>query len=342
MMPRLTRRRALGVAVLAMPAVWRDARADAAIRLRCSLDTAPSHGRNKSLADYLQKLDAASEGRIKTELFQSGQLFSDLDVSKALIQGQVEMACPGTWTMTGFIPDCDLFQLPALYGQPFAVTHKVVDGRAGAMVNGEIDTRLRGHVLGPWLDLGYQNWYTASHKLTQYDELRGLKIRNSGGAGQAWRARFFGAIPNTTAWPNVPLALSQGTFDGLVSTDESVASAQLWEAGVKYALADHQFIGEYIPIVANGFWAGLAPDLQKLMTDLWAANIPTYRANMQADQDAAREKLIAHGVTYTAPTADQIAAERKKMMADQDKVAHEIKVSPEMVRLVSEDVGAAA
>ena len=343
MMPRLTRRRALGAAMLAMPALLRSARADAAIRLRCSLDTAPSHGRNKSIAAYLQKLEAASNGRIKTEFFQSGQLFSDLDVTKALIQGQVEMACPGTWTMTGFIPDCDLFQLPALYGQPFDVTHKVVDGRAGAMVNGEIDKRLKSHVLGPWLDLGYQNWYTSSsHKLTQYDDLKGLKIRNSGGAGQAWRARFFGAIPNTTAWPNVPLALSQGTFDGLVSTDESVASAQLWEAGVKYVLADHQFIGEYIPILANSFWSGLPADLQKLMTELWAENIPTYRANMQADQDAAREKLIAHGVTYTVPPADLVTAERKKMMAEQDKVAREIKVSPEIVRLVGEDVGAAA
>ena len=63
---------------------------------------------------------------------------------------------------------------------------------------------------------------------------------------------------------------------------------------------------------------------------------------MQADQDAAREKLIAHGVTYTVPPADQVAAERKKMLAEQDKVAREIKVSPDMVRLVSEDVGTAA
>ena len=342
MTSRLIRRRALGAALLAAPALWRAARAEAPIRLRCSLDTAPSHGRNKSLADYLQKLEAASGARIKTELFQSGQLFSDLDVTKGLIQGQVEMACPGTWTLTGFIPDCDMFQLPALYGQPFEIAHKVVDGRAGAMVNGEIEKRLQSRVLGPWLDLGYQNWYSAAHKLTEYGDLKGMKIRNSGGAGQAWRARFFGAIPNTTAWPNVPLALSQGTFDGLMSTDESVASAQLWEAGVKYVLADHAFIGEYIPLVATRFWTTLPPDLQKVMTDLWAENIPTYRANMQADQDAARGKLIAHGVTYTVPPADQVAAMRKQMMLDQDKVAREIKISPEIVRLVAEDVGTAA
>jgi C4-dicarboxylate-binding protein DctP len=342
MTSRLIRRRALGAALLAAPALLRAARAEAPIRLRCSLDTAPSHGRNKSLADYLQKLEATSGGRIKTELFQSGQLFSDLDVTKGLIQGQVEMACPGTWTLTGFIPDCDMFQLPALYGQPFEIAHKVVDGRAGAMVNGEIEKRLQSRVLGPWLDLGYQNWYSAAHKLTEYGDLKGLKIRNSGGAGVAWRTRFFGAIPNTTAWPNVPLALSQGTFDGLISTDESVASSKLWEAGVKYAFADHQFIGEYIPLVATRFWTTLPADLQKLMSDLWAANIVSYRGEMAADQEAARQALIAHGVTYTVPPAAEVTAERGTMLPDQDRVAREIKISPEIVRLVAEDVGAAA
>ena len=42
-----------------------------------------------------------------------------------------------------------------------------------------------------------------------------MKMRSPGGAGISWRIQFWGAIPNTTAWPNVPLALSQGTFDGL-------------------------------------------------------------------------------------------------------------------------------
>ena len=113
------------------------------LRLRCSLDTAPTHGRNVSLGDYLKKLEAASNGAIKTELFSSGSLFADLDVTKALVQGQVEMACPGSWTITGFIPDADLFQLPPLYGQPLEITHKVIDGRVGAKVGESINTRLR-------------------------------------------------------------------------------------------------------------------------------------------------------------------------------------------------------
>jgi C4-dicarboxylate-binding protein DctP len=335
-------RRAFGIASMAALAM-RGRGATAAgesVRLRCSLDTAPSHGRNASIRDYLSKLEAASGGKIKTELFESGQLFPDLEVGKALIQGQVEMAAPGAWTITGIISDADVFQLPIMYGQPIEIVHRVTDGKTGQLLNAEIKQKLRSHVIGPWLDLGFQNWYSASKPITSLADLKGMKIRNSGGAGQAWRARYAGAIPNTTAWPNVPLALSQGTFDGLVSTNESLASVQLWDAGVKYAFEDHQFIGEYIPMVSAAFWDKLSPELQQLMTDVWAQNIPTYRANMAAAQLKARQTLEAHGIKFADPTPEQIAAERQKMLAEQDQLAKDIKISPEMLKSVTAEVEA--
>jgi C4-dicarboxylate-binding protein DctP len=64
-----------------------------------------------------------------------------------------------------------------------------------------------------------------------------------------------------TAWPNVPRALSQGTFDGLISTNESLVSAQLWEAGVRYGYQDHNSFAAYIPMVSNAFWDKLTLDL---------------------------------------------------------------------------------
>jgi TRAP-type transport system periplasmic protein len=71
-----------------------------------------------------------------------------------------------------------------------------------------------------------------------------------------------------------------------------------------------------------------------MVTDLWAQNVPTYRANMVAAQTRARATLQEHGVKFSDPTADESAAERKKMMAEQDQVAKDIKVSPEMVKLI--------
>jgi TRAP-type C4-dicarboxylate transport system substrate-binding protein len=341
MTQRLSRRQFAfaSIAAVAAPALIRSARADEPLRLRLSLDTAPSHLRNVSMRDYLGKVEAAAAGKIKTEIFESGQLYPDLEVGKALIQGQVEMAAPGSWTITGIVSDADCFQLPVLYGQPLELIHRVIDGKPGQYLNTQIQQKLRSHVVGPYLDLGFQNWYSSNKPIASLADLKGMKIRNSGGAGQAWRARFLGAIPNTTAWPNVPLALSQGTFDGLVSSSESLVSAKLWDSGVKYALEDHQFIAEYIPLVSQVFWDKLAPDLQKTMTDIWAQNIPTYRANMEAAQIKARATLEQHGVKFADPTAAQSAEERKRMVVELDQMAKEIKVSPDMVKLIVAETG---
>lgn len=343
-MPIEIKRRAVlaaSAAALAAPAV-RGARAQAPLQLRCSLDTAPAHGRNVSIADFLKKFEAASDGSVKTELFSSGQLFPDLEVGKALIQGQVEMACPGAWTISGIIPNAELFQLPVMYGRDISIVHKVVDGPAGQMVADDIKQRLRSRVLGKWLTLGYQNLYSTSHPLNSIADIKGLKVRSPGGAGNAWRTRFEGGIPNTTAWPAVPLALSQGVFDALISTDESLVSAKLYEAGIKYSLADHEWVGEYIPMVSLAFWNKLSPDLQKKMAEIWEQNIGDYRKHMLGLQENARKVLIEHGVKIVDPPESELAELRNRMMAHQDEVAKELKVSPEMVKLVMTDASAGA
>ena len=334
-MPALTRR-LFTAGLLAAPAI---ARAQEPIRLRCSLDTAPTHGRNVAIGDYLKKLEAASDGRIKPEIFASGQLFADLNVTKALLQGQVDMAAPGVWAITNFVQDSDVFQLPALYDQPLDMIHKVTDGKAGAFIAQQMEAKVRSHVLGPWIDNGYSNWFTTKTPLNSLADLKGLKIRNSGGGGQAWRTKFFGAVPNVTAWPDVPLALSQGTFDGLITTNDSLVTVQLWEAGVRYGLQDHNSFAAYIPMVSNAFWAKLTPDLQRTATDLWAQNIPTYRANQSATQDRARTTLESHGVKFTDLSPEQATEIRARMLKEQDEVAKDLKVSPEIVKLMTQDIG---
>ena len=334
---RLHRRAFLATAAvtLATPSVLHAAEP---IKIRCSLDTAPSHPRNVAMLDYMAKLDKASNGAIKGEVFHSGQLFADLNVSKALMQGQVEMAVPGGWVMTGLVPDCDMAQLPYFYGIPIEQTHKATNGKAGAFVNKQLQDKLKTHVLGPWLDLGYQNWYSTKVPLDKFTAMKGLKIRSPGGAGISWRIKFAGGIANTTAWPNVPLALSQGTFDAFISSDESCNSAKLWEAGVKYSYADHQFLAQYVPMLSKTAWEKLAPAQQKMMADLWAENIESYNKGSAASQANARSILEKNGVKFFDPDARTLATTRTAMIDDLATLVKDAKLSPEIVKLVKESV----
>jgi TRAP-type C4-dicarboxylate transport system substrate-binding protein len=332
-------RRVLVGSALAAPFI-RTARADP-IRMRVSVDTSPSHGRTLSIADFLKKLEAASQGQIAPKLFDSGQLFPDRDVIKALVLGQVEMAAPGTWLVSAYVPEADLGQLPVFYGQPIETTHRAIDGIPGDMVNEQVSKKLRVKIPGRWIDLGFTNWYSTRKPLNTLADLKGLKIRNSGGFAQPWRAQFFGAVPNMTAWPDVPLALSQGTFDALQSTNESCASAKLWDAGLHYGLIDHQTMGDYIPMISNAFWDTLSPEMKTLVTDLWAANIGIYRTNLAAAQDKAEKELKARGVKLINVPPEDLEAERKLMMADQEKVAREMKISPDILARITEVVAVA-
>jgi TRAP-type transport system periplasmic protein len=337
-MTRAAGRRIVLGSALASPFI-RSARADP-VKLRVSLDTAPGHGRTLAIADFLKKLQAASQGEIETQLFDSARLCADREVIKALVLGQVEMAAPGTWLVAAYVPEADLGQLPVFYGQPIEITHRAIDGIPGTMVNEQVARKLRVKILGRWIDLGFTNWYSSRTPLNALADLRGLKIRNSGGFAQPWRARFFGAIPDETAWPDVPLALSQGTFDALQSTNESCASARLWDAGLRYGLVDHQNMGDYIPMISEAFWAGLSPALRTLITDLWAANIGIYRTGLAAAQDKAEKELRARGVKLIAVAPDRLAEQRERMMSEQDKVAREMKISPDILARISEAVAA--
>jgi C4-dicarboxylate-binding protein DctP len=331
-------RRILLGSALAAPFI-RTARADP-VRMRVSVDTSPSHGRTVSIADFLRKLEAASQGEIAPQLFASGQLFPDRDVIKALVLGQVEMAAPGTWLVSAYVPEADMSQLPVFYGQPIETTHRVIDGIPGDIVNDQVSKKLRVKIPGRWIDLGFTNWYSTRRPLNTLGDLKGLKIRNSGGFAQPWRAKFFGAIPNMTPWPDVPLALSQGMFDALQSTDESCASAKLWDAGLRYGLIDHQSMGDYIPMISEAFWGALSPAMKTLVTDLWAANIGIYRTNLAAAQDKAAKDLKAKGVKLITVPPEDLEAARKQMMTDQAKVALEMKISPEILARVTEAIAA--
>jgi C4-dicarboxylate-binding protein DctP len=343
-MPTRFSRRAFSLSLastaLAAPFV-RNAKAAAPLEMRVSLDTVPSHPRNVAMHDFLPKVEAASNGAIKTKLFESGSLFPDLQVSKALVQGQVEMVCPGTWTLTGFVPDADFSQLPAFYGQPVAVVHKATDGSAAKFVSDKLAQKLHVQVLGAWFDLGFNNWFSTKKPLGSLADLKDMKLRSPGGILNSWRIRFFGGIPNVTAWPDVPLAMSQGTFDGLISTNESTNTAKLFDSGLRHSIQDHQGMGLYVPMINKEFWAKLDPKLQQAIAKLWADNIEGYRANTAKAQQAGRDNLAKQGVTMVDVDKGEADKIRAKMLPEQEKVAADAHMSPELIKLVMADVGAA-
>ena len=85
-------------------------------KLRISVDTNPSHVRNKGTEIFVEELKKRVGDKLAVEIFPSAQLFRDRDIMKALRQGSIEMGIPGTWQLDGIEPNMALQTLPMFYG----------------------------------------------------------------------------------------------------------------------------------------------------------------------------------------------------------------------------------
>lgn len=315
--------------------------ASAAETMRISLDTNPNHVRNINTEAFIVRVQERLGGRVAAQLFPSAQLFRDRDIPRALRQRAVEMGQPGWWNLDGVAPDAALPSLPMFYGMEADLLHRILDGPAGQQINRKLEERLRVKVLGGWYDLGQQHFYSVTKPINTYADLDGMRIRHPGGSANAGRIRALGANPVLVPWPDVPLALSQHTVDGLITTHESSNTAKLWDAGVKYCFEDAQTFNQYIPLVNLEFWNKLSAGDQQLLEAAWTEGVAAERTAAAEAQIEARNVLLQHGITIVTPPPADIIAARRRLMATQDRIVEEIRMDPALVASVLAEIRAA-
>jgi len=304
----------------------------APVKMRISIDSPAVHTRTKLMNDYIAAVKAKAGGKLEIELFHSAQLYNDRDVAKALRQGSVEMAMPGTWNLGGIESNINIYNLPVFYGLSAEQIRKVNAGEVGQTINKSLETKLAVKVLGDWMELGYAHWYGVAKPIKSYDDLRGMVIRSPGGAGNDMRIKFFNANATNVPWPDVPMAMSQGKFDAFISTHESTVSAKLWESGMKHSFEDQQSFAHFVPMVNRAFWDKIGPDLQKVLADTWKEQVPSQIRAFEQAQTRARATLAVNGVQLVAPDPKTKAAVRERLIKDQDQWVEALKIEPEFAK----------
>ena len=144
------------------------------------------------------------------------------------------MAAPGSWTHDrASCPTRDLSSFRSSMADRSNIHHRQSTARPGSTSMPRSSRNCARHVVGPVSrsripELVQRQQTDRNPRRSQGHEDPQFRRRGQAGAPSSW-AR----IPNTTPWPNVPLALSQGTFDGLMTLERKLVSAKLWDSGMK-------------------------------------------------------------------------------------------------------------
>ncbi|MEQ6204537.1 TRAP transporter substrate-binding protein [Sulfitobacter sp. HNIBRBA2951] len=253
---------------------------------------------------WADKIEAASEGRIKIDRFPSMQLGGK---PPELLDQAIDGVADVVWTVVGYtpgrFPSTEVFELPFM----------VEDARAASCAYWTMfeehmeDTEFKGvKILGTWVH-GPGMFHTADPVETPAD-LEGMKIR--GGSRLVNQLlTLAGATPVGMPVPAVPEGLSKGVIDGTtipwevtgaLKVPELVENHTEFEGPALYNLG-------FVLAMNEGVFNGMSADLQEIVEANSGMNFSVFAGGVQSDADGpAREVAVEMGnniVTVTDTAA---------------------------------------
>lgn len=303
-------------------------------RIRISVENSPGHVQTEAVRRFAEELEARLGTRYAIQFYHSGHLFRDRDVLGAMSAGNAEIAVPGTWQIDRFERSVAVFLLPACFGRSAGTIRSLSDGVVGEEISRRMEESLNVVVLGRWLDLGHAHLYFAGRRVTSHRDIENLRIRVAEGLGNELRIATLGAQPVVIPWNDLPFYLRQRRLDGILTTHETARTRRLWEYGIRYAFEDHQYYGQYVPLMRRTFWNRLSPEDRRIIREVWESVVDTQRQAAVRAQEEARLVLERSGIEFFEPDAEAIEGTRRQLLLRQDEMAQTLGISPSIVRLL--------
>jgi TRAP-type transport system periplasmic protein len=213
-------------AALSAPAVITSARAQATtVTLKLHHFLPPvSNGHAKLLAPWAKKIDEASQGKLKIDIFPSMQLGgTPPQLYDQARDGVVDIVWTLPGSTPGRFPTTEVMELPFICAERGLVNAQAAQELADTYLKDEVkDVKL----LSYWAHDGGHIHSTKPVK--NLEDLKGLKLRNPTRlAGEALKA--LGAVSVGMPVPQVPESLAQKVIDGAVIPWEVVPAVKVQE-----------------------------------------------------------------------------------------------------------------
>jgi len=256
------------------------------IKLAHGLDQ--QHSVHKGMVYLGQKLAEKSGGKLRVDVYPSGQLGSERECLELVQIGGLAMTKVSASVLEGFAPEFKVFGLPYLFRDD---AHKtaVLDGPIGKEILAAPQSKfMRGLC---YYDSGSRSFYTKKPVRTP-DDLKGLKIRVQESPMAFALIRAFGASATPIAFGELYTALQQGVVDGAENNPPSFHLARHYEVCKYYTLDEHTSVPDVV-VVNTHFWASLNPQEQQWL------------------QEAADESAVYQRKLWTTSTEESLAAVAK-------------------------------
>jgi TRAP-type C4-dicarboxylate transport system substrate-binding protein len=221
-------------------------------------------GTTHALKPWIKKVEEATKGKVKIQLYPSQTLSKGKDAWNAVKNGIADMGWGFHGFWAGMTPLADVITLPGLpiknaeKGSEvlWQLYEKYPEVREGFKDN---------HVLLLFSSAPY-HLITTKKQVKTLADLKGMKIRTTGGP-PIDQMKALGAVPVSVPMPENYMAMQKGVTDGMGAPWDAIYSFRLYEVAPYFTYVPLSCVYFSISINKNK-WNSLSKDIQEAITSV--------------------------------------------------------------------------
>lgn len=239
-----------------------------------------------------KKLDAATQGRIKFQMFPGSVLGGEKEMIEQTQVGAIQILRTSLGPVGPVVPEVNVFNMPFVFRD---VNHMraVIDGPIGQELLDKISASPAKLIGLAWMDGGSRSLYTKK-AVRKPEDLKGQKIRMMGNPLFVDTMNAMGGNGISMGYGEVFTAIQTGVVDGAENNPPSLYTANHFKAGAKYYTQTNHLIIPEILVMSKVAWDKLSPadqaavkkagrEAQLEQRDLWDKAVADYTTKLKAE-----------------------------------------------------------
>jgi len=279
--------------------------AQAADKMRISLQLPLKSHLGQNLLVFEKEVEARTNGAIDVEIYDSAQLYKDKEVPAAVGSGAIEAGVASLTRYVGDAPVVDVFYMPFLFNSEAKVRAAVAEGSVVRTTIEKEVAKTGGQILY-WQAYGGAVLLSKGGPIRTPADMKGKKARVFGKTlGDFVTAA--GGAPTLISGSEQYLAYQRGTVDIGMTGVSGVKSRKLWEVMDTITVTNHADI-EFVVVVNTDWWNGLSSEIQghiRAAANVAQESVRDAMTQIEADAYAAAK---ANGMTVVELTDQELEA----------------------------------
>lgn len=271
--------------------------AHAEVTLRFAHYSPESHAIHKAALQFKARVEERTKGEVKIAIFPNNTLGSPPEILEQTKLGVIDIAVPTSGQLDKYDKAFAALMLPFVFDD-LAHARRTMDGPMQQWLT-PLAAKSNLVIIGTW-EYGFRNLTNNVRAVNTPTDVKGMKVRTPPEIQLEAAMTALGGNVQKIAFPELYLALSQGTVDAEENPVAVIYSSKFYEVQ-KYLTMTRHVYQSLFQVVNARSWAKLTPGQQQIVREESTSAGQAERRQLEAEEQGQITKMEQAGMKVTTP-----------------------------------------